>query len=428
MGQRPVLFVGDLHLGRRVPRAGRLLQELGLESRLASAVAAWERTVDWARERRVRAVVLAGDVVDTDRDRFEAYGHLERGALRLAEAGIPVVAVAGNHDWMALPRLAGRVTGVHLLGRGGRWELWPVPGDGPPVDIVGWSFPGREARDDPTRDPSFQAAVGGRRPGALLVGLVHGDLDEPASHHAPLDRRRLEELPPDAWLLGHIHRPDPLQGPRPMGYLGSAAALDPGEPGPHGPWELTLEAGEPALRHVPLAPVRYERIEVTVADAADADAVWDAVHAAARQALEGPLAAAPARPEAVLLRVRLRGTLANRTAGGGLSAGRGQFFEVAGIPCAVEHLEDLTRPPVDLERLAAEPSPAGEVARLILELQTGEIPGELADAAKDALAAWRRDPWNPPEAPAPPPSREALLAAAWRALELLLAHRVEGSP
>ncbi len=428
MGQRPVLFVGDLHLGRRAPRAGEILRELGLEPRLASAVTAWERTVEWALEREVRAVLLAGDVVDSDRDRFEAYGHLERGARRLAEAGIPVAAVAGNHDSVALPRLAGRVEGVHLLGAGGVWELWPVPGEGPPVDVVGWSFPGREARDDPTRHPSFRAALERRRPGARLVALVHGDLDRPGSPHAPLHRRRLEELPPDAWLLGHIHRPDPLEDPRPVGYLGSAASLDPGEPGPHGPWELTVVENRPLLRQIPLAPVRHERLAVPVAGAADADAVWEAVHEAARRALGESLAGAPARPEAVLLRVRLTGTLADPGARRELAGGGGHFFEVEGVPCAVERLEDLTRPPVELEALAAEPSPAGEVARLILELEEGGVPGAFAEAADRALAAWRRDPWNPPEAPAPPPTREALLAAAWRALELLLAHRTGAGP
>ncbi len=379
--------------------------------------------MEWAIGHGLRAVVLAGDVVDADEDRFEAYGHLERGALRLAEARIPLAAVAGNHDWLALPRLAERVAGVRLLGGGGRWELWSLPGEGPGIDLLGWSFPGREAREDPTRDPSFEAALGGRRPEARLVAVLHGDLDRPASPYAPLERHRLEALPPDAWLLGHIHRPDPLAGPRPVGYLGSVAALDPGEPGAHGPWELTVAPDGLTLRQIPLAPVRYERIEVVLEGAADPDAVWDAIHAAARESLLPGLQHAPARPEAILLRVRLTGTVADETAAESAADGQGRFFDVAGVPCAVERVENHTRPPVDLEALAAEPSPAGEIARLILRLGGGTVPGELEAAARTVLAPWQGEAWNPPEAPPPPALAEALPAAAWRALRLLLARR-----
>lgn len=424
---RPVLFVGDLHLGRRAPGVRERLAGAGVDPRLASAAAAWERTVAWALERGVRAVVLAGDVVDADRDRFEAYGQLERGVRRLTEAGIAVAAVAGNHDWLALPRLAERVPGVHLLGAGGRWEVWPVPGDGPALDLLGWSFPGRTVHEDPTLDPSLEAALAARRPGARLVGLVHGDLDTSGSPHAPLDRRRLEALDVDAWLLGHVHRPDPLGGPRPVGYLGSVAGLDPGEPGPHGPWELEVEGGSVHLVQVPLAPVRYERLEVDVSGAPDADAVWDALRRTARAALGEAIAAAARWLEAVLLRVRLGGTVTDRSGVRQAVAAPAGWFEIGGVPCLVERLEDATRPEVDLEALAREPSPAGEVARLILELERSGMPPGLEAAVAEALAPWRRESWRPPEGPEPPPPREALARAAWRALELLLAHRREAA-
>ena len=88
----------------------------------------------------------------------------------------------------------------------------------------------------------------GMRPGAPTLRFA-----PPSSADAPVD----------AWLLGHIHKPDRLAPPRPIGYLGSLTGLDPGETGPRGPWSLEFSGPEPVLEHLPLAPLRWE--EVTVA-------------------------------------------------------------------------------------------------------------------------------------------------------------------
>ncbi|NOZ79687.1 MAG: DNA repair exonuclease, partial [Acidobacteria bacterium] len=188
---RPVLFTGDIHLGRRPPALEAVLGAIGIDPSEISAVAAWRAAVAYACERGVRAVVLAGDVVEGENDRFEAFGHLEAGARRLVDAGIPVLAVAGNHDAIALPLLAERIPAVTLLGAGGCWESRPVPGPGAVIDLLGWSFPDRIVREDPTLDPTFSEAIASRRSGAHLVGVVHGDLDAPGSAYAPIDSHRL---------------------------------------------------------------------------------------------------------------------------------------------------------------------------------------------------------------------------------------------
>ncbi len=418
----PVLFVGDLHLGRRPPLPAERLAVAGVGPHALSAAAAWGNAVAYAIERGVRAVVLAGDVVDLDRDRFEAFGHLEAGARALLGAGIPLAAVVGNHDWDALPRLAARLPAVRLLGEGGRWERWAVPGD-PPLEIVGWSFPDHTVEEDPSADPGLADAVAGAAPGARIVGVVHGDLDRPGSPYAPLDRRRLENAGADAWLLGHIHTPDRLDGARPLGYLGSLAALDPGEPGVHGAWELEAVPGGVRLRMVPLSPVRFETVDVVLDDARDADAVMDAVRAAAQARLGAEVRAARPWLEAVVIRVRLRGRVGRRDGIAALLDSGTGFFHVAEVPCLVERIEDGTLPMVDLARLREEPTPAGEIARLLAVLEAGDIPPELLARARRAVAPWLADKWSPPGAPAAPDLREALIEAAREALHLLLEHR-----
>ncbi|MFZ4580969.1 MAG: metallophosphoesterase family protein [Myxococcota bacterium] len=148
---RPLLFIGDIHLGRRPVGLDAPLVEAGLNARDLSAAAGWRLAVQHAIDQQVRAVLLAGDVVDHEKDRFEAYGQLERGVRDLRQAGIPVIAVAGNHDGLVLPRLVRAIEGVTLLGGNGAWTRHALEDDGPLVDVVGWSFPQRVVREDPWR-------------------------------------------------------------------------------------------------------------------------------------------------------------------------------------------------------------------------------------------------------------------------------------
>ncbi len=424
----PVLFAGDIHLGRRPAVPGSVLPEAGIEAHELSAAAAWRTTVSYAIERRVRAVVLAGDVVESDNDRFEAFGHLEAGATTLIEAGIPLFAVAGNHDAAALPLLAERISGVTLLGAGGRWEYVPLPGPGAEIDLLGWSFPERIVRNDPTLDPGLEAAIRSRRSSAHLIGVVHGDLDAPASIYAPLDRSRLEATPADAWLLGHIHRPDALRGPRPAGYLGSLAALDAGEPGIHGPWELTAGPDGITIRQVPLSPVRFENLDVPLGEAATADSVMDTIRETVEAALGETIAQAAPWLKLVVLRIALTGQLPDRRAIGELIARHepSSFFHVRGVPCIVTKIEDRTRPAIDLDALSGETSPAGEVARLIRTLESGAVPKELDAPSLEIIRSWSTGAWDLGPGYDLPDLGDLLLHAAWRALGTLLDHRTTG--
>jgi len=421
---RPLLLVGDLHLGRRPPGLGEVLPELGLEPRELSAVAAWEATVDWAIRREIRAVVLAGDVVEGLRDRFEAFTHLARGTKRLADAGIPLLAVAGNHDGEALPRLADRVPEVILVGRGGRWEIVPIPGrDGePPVDLLGWSFPAPTVRNDPTEDPSFEEALDRRRESARLIGVVHGDLDAPGSRHAPLSRHRLAGASVDAWFLGHIHVPGTLDGPRPLGYLGSVGALDPGETGVHGPWELELDGGV-AVRQIPLSPVRFENVEIELGDHAPAepDALLASLEGTIRERLGPSLVTAGGHPRLLAVRLTLTGRPQARRAVDEIVRLEPleRLFPGEDPPMVISRITDRTRPAIDLEELAAATTPAGELARLLQALEH-DPPRELLEAAERSIGGWKGSGWTGGEIPPPPETVELLRTAARRALLAVL--------
>src|SRR5699024_6458037 len=150
---------------------------------------------------------------------------------KLAASGIRILAVAGNHDTEVLPRLADEIDALELLGRNGQWQTQKVND----ITVLGWSFPRAQVRQSPLPDlPALS-------PDGPLIGLRPSDLAQPAIPYAPVSRRELEAAPVGAWLLGHVHRPDELDGDRPMGYLGSITALRASETGSRGPWLIRID-------------------------------------------------------------------------------------------------------------------------------------------------------------------------------------------
>lgn len=353
-----LLAIGDMHLGRppaAIPEDLRARRdELGPET-------AWMRSVDEAIRRQVDAVVLAGDLVDQGRDFFVAYGQLKAGVERLAAAGIRVLAVAGNHDTEILPRLAGEIEHLELLGAGGQWQARAVD----QITVLGWSFPRPQVRTSPL------ASLPASRPDGTVIGLLHCDLDQAESPYAPVSRRELEAAPVDAWLLGHIHRPDDLDTDRPIGYLGSISALRASETGPRGPWLIQVEGRDIAADQLPLAALRYETLEIDCSDLDDAGELGTRVLAAARERLR-PLAEYEFPPAAVGLRITLAGqsSVAPALAQAATElAADGRSWEEQGIACFIHRIDSALLPRLDLKRLARQSDPCGLLARRLLALQ-----------------------------------------------------------
>lgn len=418
-----LLCVGDIHLGRQPARmTPRVLERL---NEVPGPALAWRRTVDYAVEQNVDAVLLAGDVVEQEDDFYEAYNDLKAGVEKLTQAGIPVIGVAGNHDVKVLPRLADALPDFHLLGHGGRWESMELPASGPPeLCLTGWSFPRERVRNSPLAEtPTVHASL-------PTIGLLHCDRDQPGSPYAPVRSSELEAAPVQAWLLGHIHKPDALAPPRPMGYLGSLSGLDPGEPGPHGPWLLDTAGGDLSIAHIPLAPLRWETLEVPVDGLEDAADIHPRI-TRAMENLQAALADSSHTPLAVGCRLRLTGRTALRSeleqtltdqppADEPLDSGGILFF-----------LHDWrldALPALDLEELAANADPVGLLARKLLILRGDDSPERrrlIQQALQRFESTVRHQHFRNLNLPPPDEAETAnmLEAAALRALDELLARR-----
>lgn len=356
-----LLAIGDMHLGRpptAIPEDLRARRdELGPET-------AWSRSVDEAIGRKVDAVLLAGDLVDHGRDFFVAYGQLKAGVEKLAEAGIRILAVAGNHDTQVLPRLAGEIEDLELLGAHGQWQSRQIDG----VTILGWSFPHPQVRHSPLETLPETSRNG------TVIGLLHCDLDQAGSPHAPVARRELEAAQVDAWLLGHIHRPDDLDVDRPIGYLGSISALRASETGTRGPWLIQVEGKDIAADQLPLAPLRYESLEIDCSTLDQAEELSARILAAARERLH-PLAENGTSPSAVGLRITLTGhspvAMALADVAAELGAD-GRSWDEQGIACFMHRIESTVLPKLDLKRLSRQSDPCGLLARRLLSLDSPE--------------------------------------------------------
>ena len=423
-----LLAVGDMHLGRlptRIPR------DFDLRISELCPAAAWRSTVDLAISEQVEAVLLAGDVVESEDDFFEAFRELRVGVDRLTRAGIFVIAVAGNHDVKVLPRLArslGSDSGFTLLGEGGVWQSHDLADESTRVRIWGWSFPKREVHKNPLSDAQFDRGDG------IELGLLHCDLGQSVSPYAPVKQADLMRTGLNGWLLGHIHAPHNLTAQSLIGYLGCLSGMDPGEPGSHGPWIIDIGEGQVReVRQVPIAPLRWEVLRIdlsTLEDMGDLEQVL----ISEVERLNGVLIAEGSTPKAVGLRIKFVGRtgLSNEVDKWvGSAEQRPSYFPVGDTYYFLERLEAELLPELSLEELSTRQDPLGLLAARLLLLDQPEDDKKrraLLDAAAQRFTERLQTPrWRGLESNADKLSDDAIIeqlrVSGTAALQKLLAQR-----
>ena len=436
-----ILAIGDVHLGTACSGIPEAISDWGIDPRQLTPAAALRSAVDFAIGHQVIAVLFAGDVVESANARFEALAPLEESVGRLLNAGIEVIAVAGNHDVEALPRLANLIGSFKLLGAKGRWEAITLCKNQTPIArIVGWSFGERYVRESPVAQllsqpfPAPPVAV-------PTIGLLHCDLEASGGGYAPVRQVELDDTGYEAWVLGHIHKPSLGVHPgaaraRPSGYLGSLAPLDPSETGPRGPWLLEIATdGRVKPEHVPLSPVRWEPLDVSVEGISHVedvpDRLLDEAHKHAR-ALES----SDSMPRVLGLRVRLTGaTDAYRDIRQWIEGGEWRTLVrmADGTVIFFNRIIDAMDLHLDLDEIASGSDPAALLAkRLLLLNDNNEQSTALLDRARDRLDGIAREetfnPLNKHRNATDPLSEEALreilLRSGKAALSAMIASRL----
>ena len=383
MSKLSFMFVGDVHLGRCSARLPHDLEAFDIDPQSLSPAAALGQAMKLAVDKEVSAVLFAGDLVDEMNDVYGAFGHMQAGIRCLTDAGIEAYAVAGNHDYASLPRLAKQIRGFHLLGAGGVWET-KVFADA--VQLVGWSFPSKKVEMSPLKLGFDRLALSTALP---ALGLLHCDLTGSSRAYAPVSSSELSFCsPPRGWFLGHIHQPSLLSAASPVGYLGSLMGLDPSEKGAHGPWIVGVGGEGISISQEPMAPVRWEEIEIHDSACLDADDAMEICDAACKKAHE-IVTKAPALPRIVGCRIRVRGRTENalklRRSLEQSELTQYRAF-IGGVLYFVDKVYMDLELPVDLALKALGNDPVGILARHLLALERGDSSsGELVAAARAGL-------------------------------------------
>lgn len=195
------LHTADLHLDspmvglRHLPKAiFHRLQE--------STFTALKNITNTAIELEVDFVVMAGDLFDGEDRSIRAQAVLRNEMEKLADKGIKVYAIHGNHDHLG----AKSVTldfpdNVHFFSD----QVEKVDfrkADGTLVHLYGFSYPERHVTERWIENyPKIDGAD-------FHIGLLHGHFEGVSDHgkYAPFRLSDLIEKDYDYWALGHIHK------------------------------------------------------------------------------------------------------------------------------------------------------------------------------------------------------------------------------
>jgi DNA repair protein SbcD/Mre11 len=250
--------------------------------------------VSYAIANRVDFVLAAGDLYDGEWQDWRTGQFLVREVGRLSQAGIPFIAIRGNHDAQSIITRQLNLRSPAVLLAADKVETWRLP----QLDVVvhGQSFANAAVKEDLTRGyPAPEA-------GQFNIGLLHSNVNGLPGHenYAPSNLIDLQNHGYSYWALGHVHGYRVLSEDPWVIYPGNLQGRHVRETGPKGAMLVTvtdrLVAGPPVF--LSFDTVRWDQLLIDVSDAADEDAVL----ALARDRLAEALGRADGR----LLAVRIR--------------------------------------------------------------------------------------------------------------------------
>jgi DNA repair exonuclease SbcCD nuclease subunit len=213
-------------------------------------LAALERVVTGANQRRADLLVVAGDLFDGTDDRVTTKMVKATAEVLATFTGDRVLVLPGNHDYCTgaqsdlWKRFRSETEGSPVLVLDSA-EVHQFTIDEQPVQIfacpcnsktsesnaIGWV---REAQKDPT---------------AIRIGIAHGNVEglglDQADRYYNMTVEELEAAGLHTWLLGHIHRRAPAEagtGPRSFFMAGSTTPESVRRNAPGSAWSIEIGA------------------------------------------------------------------------------------------------------------------------------------------------------------------------------------------
>ena len=212
-----------------------------------------DRLAALAREKQADLVLLAGDLLDSERVFRETAQAL---STALASIPCPVFIAPGNHDFYG-PRSVWTALdwpeNVHIFD-----ELEQV-------ELPGCTLWGR-AFSDPHQAACPLEGIAVPDDGRLHLAVLHGNVGGAEGDYGPITPGDIAASGLDYLALGHVHQSSGLQreGETFWAYPGCPEGRGFDETGEKGVLYLEAEPGRVTAQFVPLAKVRYEIFTVDI--------------------------------------------------------------------------------------------------------------------------------------------------------------------
>lgn len=249
---------------------------------------AFESVIDQAINLKVDFVCFAGDIYNSETKNLAAQVTFRNGVQRLADAGIRVFMVGGNHDPIGAEARLPLPSNIHVF-------------DTEKVERV--LFSGTE--NDPTQtcalygrsyktaEENTNFAVGFKHDGAAdnAIGILHTNVGSQSTHerYARCTIADLEAANMDYWALGHIHLPQVLKDSQPMiVYPGSTQALQINETGDRGCELVTLDHGHASRKRLKTGQVSFHQVAVDVSSCSNIATLASAIESTIIEELVEP--------------------------------------------------------------------------------------------------------------------------------------------
>ncbi|HWM89407.1 MAG TPA: exonuclease SbcCD subunit D [Thermoanaerobaculia bacterium] len=271
-----IVHTSDWHIGRRWKGIQRLDELEAVLDHLAAFI----------EEHSIDLVLHTGDVFESRNPPAEAEQLVNRFMVRVGRTGAHMLVIAGNHDdplRLDARSLLTELVNVQILGRprpasrggtrtietrsGERAIVAAIPFASPGAWVSALDIAGEEASARIKYARMFERAVqdlsGAFRPDAVNLLMAHTHIEgalfgesERRVHIGEDWAASPEALPSNASYiaLGHIHKPQKIDGPVPAYYAGSLLQMDFGEAGEEKTFAVvTASPGKPAadIEHVP---------------------------------------------------------------------------------------------------------------------------------------------------------------------------------
>ena len=284
MAKLRFVHAADLHLDSPFERIRDTGPDHIAETLRRATFDAYENIVELCLREQVDALLVAGDVYDGADRSLRAQLKFVDGLRRLDEAGIRSFICHGNHDpldgWEArldLPpgcvRFDADVTGEPVF-----------PNEPERATIYGISYPQQVVTEN------LSLRFRGSLSAGFNIGLLHANVGGNTGHanYAPCSVADLSDTAIDYWALGHVHTRQVLRPERPaIVYPGNPQGRHPNETGPRGVYLVEVDDyGAARLEFHPVDVVRWETLEVSIAELESEQQLLSAIDAAAANCVE----------------------------------------------------------------------------------------------------------------------------------------------